>query len=182
MIVFSIRKGVNMNNFVSYFELNNFSGMLVFSDKGVEVRSADENNGFNIISCFTLLASSKRVKQLLKNYKPDETVRYSIVERIRQDKSVTLLVKKEKINKTMCDIPVYEISSHDAYEKDWFYNINHTRYFFTIDALYIAIRCAHSYWAGITPVSDKSLKQCLKGHNFRYVRHCDIRDCCIDFV
>lgn len=83
-----------MKNFVSYFEFNGTSGMMAFSDKGVEIRSLDPNKGIRNITAFDIIYCSKRVRQLLKDYKPDKSVQYSIVERISGDKSVTSFVKK----------------------------------------------------------------------------------------
>ena len=37
MTVVSVRNGVKMKNFVSYFEISGISGMMVFSDKGVKI-------------------------------------------------------------------------------------------------------------------------------------------------
>ena len=93
MTVFSVRNGVKMKNFVSYFEINGTSGMMVFSDKGVEIRSLDPNKGISNINAFTILCCSKRVRQLLKEHKPDKSVQYSIVERISGDRSVTSFVR-----------------------------------------------------------------------------------------
>ena len=94
MTVLSVRNGVKMKNFVSYFEINGTSGMMVFSDKGVEIRSLDPNKGISNIDAFTIIRCSKRVRQLLKDHKPDQSVQYSIVERISGDKGVTSFVKK----------------------------------------------------------------------------------------
>ena len=172
-----------MKNFVSYFEINGISGMMVFSDKGVEIRSLDPNKGIKNGDAFTIIQCSKRVRQLLKDYKPDKSVQYSIVERIIGDKSVTSFVKKQKVNKNICDFPVYDISEYNKYEKDFFYHISHTKYFFTIDALFIANECAGSFWAGLAEYNRKTLlKEIKKYKGFRYVRHRDILDCCIDFV
>lgn len=183
MTVFSVRNGVKMKNFVSYFEINGTSGMMVFSDKGVEIRSLDPNKGISNINAFTILCCSKRVRQLLKEHKPDMSVQYSIVERISGDKSVTSFVKKQKVNKSICDFLVYDISEYAKYGSGWFYNIRHSRYFFTIDALFIAKKCADSYWAGLAEFNRKTLlKDIQKYRGFRYVRHRDILDCCIDFV
>lgn len=183
MTVFSVRNGVKMKNFVSYFEINGTSGMMVFSDKGVEIRSLDPNKGISNIDAFTIIHCSKRVRQLLEDYKPDKSVQYSIVERISGDKSVTSFVKKQKVNKNICDFPVYDISEYNKYERGWFYHISHARYFFTIDALFIAKGCAGSYWAGLAEYNRKSLlKEIKKYKGFRYVRHRDILDCCIDFI
>ena len=183
MTVFSVRNGVKMKNFVSYFEISGISGMMVFSDKGVEIRSSDPNKGISNIAAFTILYCSKRVRQLLKDHKPDQSVQYSIVERISGDKGVTSFVKKQKVNKSICDFLVYDISEYAKYERGWFYTIMHSRYFFTIDALFIAKRCAGSYWAGLAEYNRKSLLRYIQKYNgFRYVRNCDILDCCIDFI
>lgn len=183
MTVFSVRNGVKMKSFVSYFEISGISGMMVFSDKGVEIRSSDPNKGISNIDAFTILGCSKRVRQLLKDHKHDRSVQYSIVERISGDKSVTSFVKKQKVNKSICDFPVYDISEYAEYERGWFYTIMHSRYFFTIDALFIAKQCAGSYWAGLADYNRKSLlKNLQKYSGFRYVSHRDILDCCIDFV
>lgn len=172
-----------MKNFVSYFEISGISGMMVFSDKGVEIRSSDPNKGISNIAAFTILYCSKRVRQLLKDHKPDQSVQYSIVERISGDKGVTSFVKKQKVNKSICDFLVYDISEYAKYERGWFYTIMHSRYFFTIDALFIAKRCAGSYWAGLAEYNRKSLLRYIQKYNgFRYVRNCDILDCCIDFI
>ena len=172
-----------MKNFVSYFEISGISGMMVFSDKGVEIRSSDPNKGISNIDAFTILYCSKRVRQLLKDHKPDQSVQYSIVERISGDKGVTSFVKKQKVNKTVCDFSVYDISEYAKYERGWFYTIMHSRYFFTIDAVFIAKGCTGSYWAGLARFNGKSLLRYIQKNNgFRYVRHCDILDCCIDFV
>ena len=79
-----------MKNFVSYFEINGTSGMMVFSDKGVEIRSSDPNKGISNIDAFTIIHCSKRVKQLLEDYKPDESVQYSIVENRRSIKTYVI--------------------------------------------------------------------------------------------
>ena len=172
-----------MKNVVSYFEISGISGMMVFSDKGVEIRSSDPNKGISNIAAFTILYCSKRVRQLLKDHKPDQSVQYSIVERISGDKGVTSFVKKQKVNKSICDFLVYDISEYAKYERGWFYTIMHSRYFFTIDALFIAKECAGSYWAGLARFNGKSLLRYIQKYNgFRYVRNCDILDCCIDFV
>lgn len=170
-------------NIVSYFEINGISGVMVFSDKGVEIRSLDPNKGISNIDAFTIIRCSKRVRQLLEDYKPDKSVQYSIVERISGDKSVTSFVKKQKVNKNICDFPVYDISEYGKYEKGGVYQISHVRYFFTIDALFIARQCAGSYWAGLAEYNRKSLlKEIKKYKGFRYVRHLDIREYCIDFM
>ena len=113
MTVFSVRNGVKMKNFVSYFEINGTSGMMAISDKGVEIRSLDPNKGIGALDAFSILYCSKRVRQLLRDYKPDKSVKYSIVERISGDKSVTSFVKKQKVNKNICDFPVYDISEYN---------------------------------------------------------------------
>ena len=183
MTVFSVRNGVKMKNLVSYFEINGTSGMMAISDKGVEIRSLDPNKGIGNITVFTIILCSKRVRQLLKDYKPDKSVQYSIVERISGDKSVTSFVKKQKVNKSICDFPVYDISEYAEYERGWFYTIMHSRYFFTIDALFIAKQCAGSYWAGLAPFDRKSLlRDIQKNSGFRYVQHLDILEDCIDFI
>ena len=181
-----------MKNFVSYFEIkdtsdifeiNSTSGMMAFSDKGVEIRSLDPNKGIRNITAFDIIYCSKRVRQLLKDYKPDKSVQYSIVERISGDKSVTSFVKKQKVNKNICDFPVYDISEYNKYERGWFYHISHARYSFTIDALFIAKQCAYYFQAGLAPVNRKSLLRKLqKNCGFRYVRHLDILECCGDFM
>ena len=172
-----------MKNSVSYFEFKGTSGMMVFSDKGVEIRSLDPDKGIEIIDAFTMIYCSKRVRQILNDHKPDKSVRYSIVERISGDKSITSFVKKQKVNKSMCDFPVYDISEYDKYESGVFQHIEHARYFFTIDALFIAEKCAGSYWAGFTPFNRKSLLRFIKKYDgFKYVRHRDILGCCIDFM
>ena len=181
--MFSVRNGVKMKNFVSYFEISGISGMMAFSDKGVEIRSLDPNKGIGNITVFTIILCSKRVRQLLKDYKPDKSVQYSIIERISGDKSVTSFVKKQKVNKNICDFLVYDISEYSKYERSWFYDISHSRYFFTIDALFIAKQCAGSYWAGLAPFDRKSLLRDLKKDcGFRYVQHLDILEDCIDFM
>ena len=183
MTVFSVRNGEKMKNFVSYFEISGTSGMMAFSDKGVEIRSLDPNKGISNIDAFTILCCSKRVRQILKDHQPDKSVQYSIVERISGDKSVTSFVKKQKVNKNICDFHVYDISEYDKYEIGWFYHISHARYFFTIDALFIAQKCAGSYWAGFTPFNRKSLLRFIKKcEGFKYVRHRDILGCCTDFM
>ncbi len=183
MTVFSVRNGVKMKNFVSCFEISGTSGMMAFSEKGVEIRSLDPNKGIGNIDAFTILCCSKRVRQLLEDYKPNKSVQYSIVERISGDKSVTSFVKKQKVNKSICDFLVYDISEYNKYERGWFSHISHARYFFTIDALFIAKKCADSYWAGLAEFNGKSLLRYIQKYNrFRYVRHRDILDCCIDFI
>ena len=172
-----------MKNFVSYFEISGTSGMMAFSDKGVEIRSLDPNKGISNIDAFTILCCSKRVRQILKDHQPDKSVQYSIVERISGDKSVTSFVKKQKVNKNICDFPVYDISEYNKYERGWFYQISHTRYFFTIDALFIAKKCGNSYWAGLAEFNRKSLLRYIQTYaGFRFVRHRDILDCCIEFI
>ena len=174
-----------MKNFVSYFEIkdtsdifeiNSTSGMMAFSDKGVEIRSLDPNKGISNEIAFSVIYCSKRVRQLLKDYKPDKSVQYSIVERISGDKSVTSFVKKQKVNKNICDFPVYDISEYNKYERGWFYHISHTRYFFTIDALFIAQKGDYSFESGlIGPLDRKSKLRILKKYcGFRYVKHLDI--------
>ena len=168
---------------VSYFRINGISGVMVFSGKGVEIRSLDPNKGIGNKDVFTILYCSKRVRQLLRDYKPDKSVKYSIVERISGDKSVTSFVKKQKVNKNICDFPVYDISEYNKYEKDFFYHISHTKYFFTIDALFIANECAGSFWAGLADFNRKGILKFIKKYQgFRYIRHLDILECCSDFV
>lgn len=172
-----------MKNFVSYFEIAGTSGVMLFSGKGVEIRALDPNISINIIDAFTILYCSKRVKQMLKDYVPDKSVHHSIVERISGNKSTTSFIKKQKANKNTYDSLIYDISEYAEYEPCYFSSIEHSRYFFNIDALYIAKKCAGSFWAGIWSFNRKSLlKYIQKYRKFRYVHHRDILECCIDFV
>ena len=136
MTVLSVRNGVKMKKFVSYFEISGTSGMMVFSNKGVEIRSLDPNKGIGNIDAFTILCCSKRVRQLLEDYKPNKSVQYSIVERISGDKSVTSFVKKQDVNKSICDFLVYDISEYNKYERGGFSHISH---------VYIHAKCPDYY-------------------------------------